>query len=102
MSLEVLIQEAVTAGVQQALAGLALSSPAPIKLGYTIPEAVQISSCTEWDIRNAIKRGELPAKQAGARGKYVIHHEHLNAWLKGQKPQTTNTARKGVRQARPA
>ena len=77
-------------------------APAPLKLGYTIPEAADASGCSEWDIRTAIRRGELHAKQAGRNGKYVIHHAHLDNWLRGI--QTTAPARKGVRQAskRPA
>ena len=72
-------------------------APAPLKLGFTIPEAADVSGCSEWDIRTAIRRGELHAKQAGQRGKYTIHRDHLDAWLKGV-PSPTVPARKGVRQ----
>lgn len=62
---------------------LTASAPAPLKLAYTIPEAAAVSACTEWDIRTAIRRGELLAKQAGARGRYTIHHAALDSWLRG-------------------
>lgn len=65
------------------VARLSLTPPAPVplKLGYTIPEAAQVSSCKEWAIRTAITRGELPAKRNG-RGAYVIHHAALDGWLR--------------------
>lgn len=74
------------------------TAPAPMKLAYSIPEAATATSMTAWQIRTAITRGELHAKQAGERGAYAIPHESLMAWLRG----TPNTvpARKGVRQTR--
>ncbi|EYB68835.1 hypothetical protein DEIPH_ctg017orf0211 [Deinococcus phoenicis] len=57
--------------------------PAPLKLAYTIKEAAEITSTTEWCIRTAIRQGELHAKQAGdsGRGAYSIPADSLQAWL---------------------
>lgn len=73
---------------------------APLKLAYTIPEASEISGQTQHQIRYAITHGELPARQAGSRGAYTIHHEHLDAWLRGVAITHADAARKGVRQAK--
>ena len=70
---------------------------APLKLAYTIPEAAQISGCSEHDVRKAIRSGHLPAKQAGERGKYTVHHEALNAWLRGI-PAISLSGKSAVRQ----
>lgn len=99
MTLEDVIRAAVREAVAEALSDLVspAQAPAPLKLGFTIPEAADASGCSEWDIRTAIRRGELHAKQAGQRGKYTIHRDHLDAWLKGV-PSPTVPARKGLRQ----
>lgn len=77
--------------------GIQQAAPQPLKLAYTIPEAAQITSQTEWCIRTAIRRGELHARQAGERGAYAIPADSLTAWLHGT-PPITDLARSGVRQ----
>ncbi|WP_272976895.1 hypothetical protein [Deinococcus geothermalis] len=74
------------------------SAPAPLKLAYSIREAAQLTSQTEWCIRTAIRRGELHARQAGERGAYAIPAESLQAWLHGTTTPLTDTAPRGVRQ----
>lgn len=102
MTLEDVIRAVVREAVSEALCQFAVPAqePTPLKLAYTIPEASEISGQTQHQIRYAITRGELPARQAGSRGAYTIHHEHLDAWLRGVAITHTDPARKGVRQAK--
>lgn len=100
MNLEPLIQAAVAEGVRQALTGLNVqTAPAtPLKLAYSIPEAAEATGMSEWCIRTAIRRGELPAKQAGDRGAYAVPADCLQAWLHGTSVPVTGSAHPGVRQ----
>ena len=102
MTLEDVIRAVVREAVSEALDQLAVPArePAPLKLAYTIPEASEISGQTQHQIRYAITHGELPARQAGSRGAYTIHHEHLDAWLRGVAITHADPARKGVRQVK--
>lgn len=84
MSLEALIAEHVHAAVSQAIAPL-LMAQAPLRLSYTIAEAVGITGAAEHHIRTAITRGELHALKAGEgrTGRYLIPADCLSAWLHG-------------------
>lgn len=100
MSLEVVLSSAQLDELANRIAArlsLAVPAPAPLKIGYTIKEAAQVSGKTVWAIRNAIDLGELPATKNGLRGAYTIHHEHLDAFVRGV-PPVTFPARSGVRQ----
>lgn len=67
----------VKAAVAEAVAEVLAKQPDQHRLSYTITEAAAVTGCSEWDIRSAIRRGELHAKQAGERGRYIIPRSHL-------------------------
>ena len=57
----------------------------PSVLRHTVQDAAILTSLSDWTIRDAIHKGDLPADRNGRR--FEILHEDLTAWFESQ-PKT--------------
>ena len=50
----------------------------------TLTEASNYARCSPAHLRMALKAGSLHGSQAGNRGRWIVHRDALDAWLKGE------------------
>lgn len=61
-----------------------MNHPNPTPIGLSVRSAAELSSLSEWEIRDAINKGEIPAVRRGRR--IVIDYAGFEAWLRSQPP----------------
>ena len=59
----------------------------PTPLSTSVRDAAALTSLSEYEIRNAINKGDLPARKVGRR--LVILTDDLRAWLEALEPART-------------
>jgi excisionase family DNA binding protein len=58
---------------------MSMNPPNPTQLGLTVREAAAATSFSEWEIREAVNRGEIPARRRGRR--ISIDAQGLRDWF---------------------
>lgn len=59
-------------------------------IGVSVKQAAALTSISEWEIRDAINRGDIPAYRRGRR--IVIDYAGLVAWLTSHPPVVDKSA----------
>ena len=59
----------------------------PTPLSTSVRDVAALTSLSEYEIRNAINKGDLPARKVGRR--LVILTDDLRAWLEALEPART-------------
>lgn len=72
---------------------------------WTLPEAAKYARCSPEHLRRALFSGDLEGSRVGARGRWLVHVDSLEAWLRGQParavPAPIVTRRRPKREAEP-
>lgn len=69
-----------------------MNSPHPDSLSLSVRQASLLTSLSEWDIRELVNKGEIPARRRGRR--ILIERDALVAWFRSL-PTVTEQAPNG-------
>jgi excisionase family DNA binding protein len=56
----------------------------------TVPEVVDYARSSRTEVHEALRTGRLRGHQVKAQGKYRIHRDDVDAWLRGVAPAPIN------------
>lgn len=57
---------------------------------FTVHETVQYARSSRTEVHAALRSGELRGYQTTANGKYRIHRDDVDAWVRGMPPAPVN------------
>ncbi|WP_027480567.1 helix-turn-helix domain-containing protein [Deinococcus pimensis] len=102
MSLDQTFTDTIEGALERVLTRVLPSLVAPqtaTKLAYSVPEVAEQCSMSEHEVYELLRAGTLQGIR-GAKGKWIVPHQHLMSYLLGTAVTTTltDTARSGVRQ----